>query len=75
MRLLHPSESPGGAFKRLGCVVELDLRMHSAVEQELSKIRPKVTAILRTRGYYSAAELILQFKTHIWGLIEVNMGG
>ena len=40
----------------------------------LSKIRPK-TAILRTRGYYTTAELVLQFKTHIWGLIETNMGG
>ena len=48
--LLHPSESLGEAFKLLGCVVELDLRMHSAIEQVLSKIRPKITAILRTRG-------------------------
>ena len=73
--LLHPSESLGESFKLLGCMVDVDLRMHSAVDQVLSKIRPKITAILRTRGYYTTAELVLQFKTHIWGLIETNMGG
>ena len=74
MVLLHPSESLGESFKLLGCIVDVNLRMQSAVEQVLSRIRPKVTTILRTRGYYSTAELILQFKTHIWGLIEGNMG-
>ena len=75
MVILHPSESHGDSFKLLGCMVDVDLRMHSAIEQVLSKIRPKVTAILRTRGYYTTAELILQFNTHICGLIEANIGG
>ena len=75
MVLLHPSESLGDAFKLLGCMVDVNMRMQSAVEQVLSKMRPKITAILRTRSYYSTADLILQFKTHIWGVIEVNMGG
>ena len=73
--ILHPSESFGEPFKLLGCMVDVDLRMHSAVEQVLGKIRPKITAILRTQGYYSIADLIVQFKTHIWGLIEMNIGG
>ena len=30
-----------------------DLRMHSCIEQLLSKIRAKIAAILRTRGFYS----------------------
>ena len=54
--------------------MDVDLRMHSAVEQVLSKIRPKVTAILRTRQYYSVENLILQFKVQIWELIEAKMG-
>ena len=73
--VLHPSENHGYAFKLLGCMIDVDLRMHSAVEQVLSKIRPKVTAILRTRAYYNISDLILQFKTHIWSLIEINIGG
>ena len=72
--ILHPSHGHGPAFKLLGCMVDNDLRMHTCIEQLLSKIRPKITAILRTRGFYSVPELITQFKTHIWGVMEVNIG-
>ena len=75
MIVMHPSENHGCSYKLLGCMIDVDLRMHSAVEQVLSKIRPKITAILRTRAYYDIPDLILQFKTHIWSLIEVNIGG
>ena len=73
--ILRPTVVHGDSFKLLGCMIDTDLRMHSCMEQLLSKIRPKITAILRTRGYYSVPDLITQFKTHIWGLMEVNMGG
>ena len=73
--ILHPSQHHGQAFKLLGCMIDVDLRMHSAIDQVLSKIKPKVIAILRTRGYYDTPDLILQFKTHIWSLIEGNIGG
>ena len=73
--ILHPTQSHGQAFKLLGCMMDVNLRLYSAVDQVLSKIRPKVTAILRTRGYYDIPNLILQFKIHIWSLIEGNMGG
>ena len=73
--ILHPSDSHGEPFKLLGLMVDLDLRMQTAIDQLLSKIRPKSTAILRTRGYYSTADLITQYKTHIWGLVEINCGG
>ena len=56
-------------------MIDLDLRMHTAIDQLLSKIRPKSTAILRTRGYYSAPELLNQYKTHIWCLVELHSGG
>ena len=75
MMVLHPSESHGDAFRLLGCMIDVDMRMHSAVEQVLSKIRPKITAILRTRQYYDIPDLIFQFKTQIWGHIETNMAG
>ena len=72
--VMHPSEFDGEPFKLLGCLIDLDLRMHSAVDQLLSQIRPKSTAILRTQAYYSTAELIMQYKTHIWSLTEFNCG-
>ena len=56
-------------------MIDLDLRMHTAIDQLLSKIRPKSTAILRTRGYYSNAELLSQYKTHVWCLVELHVGG
>ena len=73
--VLHPSEGHGPCFKLLGCMVDTDLRMQTCIEQLLAKIRPKITAILRTRGFYNIPDLVSQFKTHIWGLIEVNIGG
>ena len=73
--VLHPSLGHGESFKLLGCMMDTDLRMQSAIEQLLGKVRPKITAILRTRSYYNTSELICQFKTHIWGLIEANNGG
>ena len=73
--VLHPTRGHGESFKLLGCMMDVDLRMHSAIEQLLSKIRPKITAILRTRSFYSVPELVCQFKTHIWGLVEANNGG
>ena len=73
--VLHPSEGHGPCFKLLGCMVDTDLRMHTCIDQLLAKIRPKITAILRTRRFYSIPDLVSQFKSHIWGLIEVNIGG
>ena len=49
----------------------LDLRMNTCYEQLLGKIRPKSVAILRTRAYYDVPELLNQYKTHIWGLVEI----
>ena len=60
--VLHPSDHHGEPFKLLGLMIDLDLRMHTAVDQLLSKIRPKCNAILRTQAYYNTAELIQQYK-------------
>ena len=73
--VIHPDEFHGEAFKLLGLTTDLNLRMHTAIDQLLAKIRPKSTAILRTRGYYNTAELIGQYKTQIWGLVESHCGG
>ena len=73
--VLQSSESHDETFKLLGCLVDVDLRMQSAVEQILSKIRPKITPFQRIRLYYEIPDLIYQFKTQIWGLIETNMAG
>ena len=73
--VLHPSLGHGESFKLLGCMIDKDLRMHSAIDQLMAKVRPKITAILRTRSFYSTPELICQFKTHIWSHMEMHSGG
>ena len=63
--VIHPDKFHGEAFKLLGLTIDLNLRMHTAIDQLLAKIRPKSTANLRTGGNYSTAELIDQFKIQI----------
>ena len=76
LAIIHPDKKfqHGEGFRLLGCFMDLDLRMQTAVDQLLAKIRPKSKAILRTRGYYSIPELLIQYKTHVWGLVECNSG-
>ena len=73
--ILHPIYGEGDPFKLLGCLVDSKLVMNQAVDAILSQMRPKIAAILRTRSHYSAAELIVQFKTHIWSIMEIHNGG
>ena len=49
--------------------------MDQAIDRTLSQFRPRITALLRTRGHYSVKDLIGQFKTQIWGIMEANNGG
>ena len=56
-------------------MVDTDLRMQTEGDQLMTKINSKITVILRARAYYSVPQLIGQFKTHIWGLMEANVDG
>jgi len=73
--ILHPRDGCGDPFKLLGLLVDVKLIMQQAIEKILSQIRPKIKAILRTKPYYSVGELINQFKTHVWGLMEIHNAG
>ena len=48
--------------------------MQIAVESILKKARPKVMALLRTRGLYNHADMLGQYKTHIWSYVEYHNG-
>ena len=73
--ILHSVQGEGDPFKLLGLLVDCKLIMLNAVEKILSQVRPKVQAILRTRKFYDNKQLIGQFKTHVWGLLECHNGG
>jgi len=49
--------------------------MEEAINAILLTARPKMRALLRTRGHYSVTDMFLQFKTHVLGLLESNIGG
>jgi hypothetical protein len=74
LQVIHPLHGHGEDFKLLGCVIDVKLVMANAIQNLLSQARPKVKAILRTRAHYDVASLIMQYKTHIWGIFESRNG-
>ena len=48
--------------------------MDEAIDHIISVARPKVNALLRTRGLYSQSQMFVQYKTHIWGFTEYQNG-
>ena len=68
--VMHPLHGHGEDFILLGLMMDVKLNMRSAVNNIMSRIRPKITILLRTASYYDAATMINQFKIHIWSLME-----
>ena len=73
--IIHPIYGEGDPFKFLGCMIDCKFLMNQAIDKILSQMRPKRQAILRTKPHYCVKELINQFKTHVWGLMECQSGG
>ena len=70
--VVHPDRGTDDSFKLLGIRYDCQLRMASDIDDILARARPKIRALLRTRSFYSTAELVIQFKTHIWGIVEYH---
>ena len=68
--VLHHLEGEGENFRLLGPVFDVKLQMHSAVQKAAGKARAKLHAVLKTKRYYTTADLVLQFKTHVLCLLE-----
>lgn len=74
VNIIHPSHGHDETFKFLGCPIDEKLTMGDAVDYVCVRARPKIKALLRSRRYYNVPDLIVQFKTPIWGLIEFSHG-
>ena len=72
--ILHPVHGHGNDFKLLGSMIDVKLTMHTAVTSIMKKAAPKKKALLRTRGLYTAADMLRQYKTHLWSYIEYPTG-
>ena len=72
--IIHPIFASGDPFKLLGCLVDCKLQMLQAIDNIITQVRPKMWALLRTRAHYDLRTLVNQFKTHLWGLMEIHNG-
>ena len=72
--VIHPRHGTGEDIKFLGCHIDCQLNMQSHIEYLLQICRPKIKAMLRTRGLYDLPTMLQQFKTHIWSIIEHHNG-
>ena len=74
LAIIHPSRGFGNSFKLLGCMIDVKLHMDEAIDLVVAQARPKIKAMLRTRGIYSHSAMFIQYKTHIWGITEYCNG-
>ena len=72
--VIHPSVGEGDLVKLLGCIIDPKLTMQAAIDKLIAILKPKITALLKTRSTYNVQEMIRQFKTHIWGILEYHNG-
>ena len=68
--ILHRTHCDGEAFRLLGTMIDPKLIMEDEIRRIHRKRRPKIKAILATRGVYSTSDLVVQFKTHIVCFLE-----
>ena len=69
---MHPSAGSDPAFKSLGPLIDIHLRMHPCIDQIMSKAHAKIPTIFHVREFYDAAQPINLFKTHTWNLLEMD---
>ena len=72
--IIHPANGQGEDFKLLGCLIDVQLRMEHAVDALMARARPKIQALLKTQSMYSVSDMLMQYKTHIWSILEYQNG-
>ena len=68
--IFHHQHAEGHNFRLLGPLIDPKLQMGLAVDNLFRKVKPMARRVLRTHGFYTVQDLMLQYKTHIWGSIE-----
>ena len=70
MHLLSASEGWGKDFKMLGVVFDAPLAMHRAVDGLVTDAGWKLRMLIKTKRYYTDAELVLLYKSHLLAYLE-----
>ena len=68
--ILSLDDASGTTFKLLGILFDDGLAMSDAVSQLVCEAGWKIKSLLRTRPYFSDAELIILYKSHLLGFLE-----
>jgi hypothetical protein len=72
--IIHKRSGQGDDFRLLGSWIDVCLNMGTNISKILARARPKVTALLRTRPYYTTCDMITQYKAHVLCILELNTG-
>jgi len=68
--VLSLSDPLGGPFKLLGVTFDTELSMTDAVSELVSAAGWKLRTLLRTRRFYTDADLIVLYKAHLLSFLE-----
>jgi hypothetical protein len=68
--VLAKSDALGDDFKLLGIVFDVHLNMTAAVGEVVQQAGWKLRMLMRTRRYYTDAELVILYKAHLLSYLE-----
>ena len=68
--ILAPAGGDANPFRLLGPTLDEKLLMHDCIDKLYRKAKPKARALLRCRRFYSAADMLFLFKTHVRSQFE-----
>ena len=60
----------GGTFKLLGVTFDSDLSMAESISELVSAAGWKLRTLLRTRRFYTDADLVVLYKAHLLSYLE-----
>ena len=73
-KVLHRSDGVGEPFRLLGLTIDRKLIMEDAIERIVSKVRPKLRALLRSRRFNDDNDMFVQYKALILSVMEQDAG-
>ena len=70
LHVLHRTQPEGEDFRMLGVLWDTKLSMQAECEEVGKRAFAKVRSLLKLRRYYSTAQLVAQYKTHVLPVLE-----
>jgi hypothetical protein len=68
--VISVSDPSGNSFKMLGVIFDTSLSMADAIEELVSAASWKLRTLIRTRRFYTHADLVILYKAHLLSFIE-----